>query len=45
VLFESVGKQLRFGHRSHSSVAVRHGGDGPNIDDVTEPAFAALRRV
>jgi hypothetical protein len=36
---------LRRGHRSHSSVAIRHGSDGPNVDDVTEPAFAALWRA
>jgi hypothetical protein len=42
VLFELVGEPialaafLRGGHRSHSSVAVRHGSDGPNVDDVTE---------
>ncbi len=36
VLFELLGEPLRCGHRSHSSVAVRHGSDGRNIDDVTE---------
>lgn len=36
VLFEWPGEPLRYGHRSHSSVAVRHGSDGPNVDDVTE---------
>jgi hypothetical protein len=34
VLFELLGEPLGRGHRSHSSVAVRHGSDG--IDDVTE---------
>ena len=36
VLFELLGEPLRCGHRSHSSVAVRQGSDGRNIDDVTE---------
>jgi hypothetical protein len=31
-----LGEPLGCGHRSHSSVAVRHGSDGRNIDDVTE---------
>src|SRR5262245_32032832 len=36
--FELVGQRLRYEHRSHSSVAVRHGSDGLIVDDVTEPA-------
>jgi hypothetical protein len=35
VLFELFGEPLRCGHRSHSSIAVRHGSDGRNVDDVT----------
>jgi len=40
VLFELLGEPFRAGHRSHSSVAVRHGSDGRNIDDVTEQGAA-----
>src|SRR6476661_8189545 len=36
MLFELLGKPFRCRHRSHSSVAVRHGSDARNIDDVTE---------
>jgi hypothetical protein len=36
VLFELLSEPLRCGHQSHSSVAVRHGSDGPYVDDVTE---------
>src|SRR4029453_16067290 len=32
---ELLGELFKRGHRSHSSVAVRHGSDGRNIDDVT----------
>jgi hypothetical protein len=35
VLFELFGQTLRCRHRSHSFVAIRHGSDGPNVDDVT----------
>jgi hypothetical protein len=34
MLLESLGKPLRCGHRSHASVALRHGSDGPIVDDV-----------
>jgi hypothetical protein len=36
VLFEDIGEALRRRHRSHSSVAFRHGTDGRNAADVTE---------
>ena len=36
VLFELLGEPLRCGHRSHSSVAVRHCTDGRDVADVTE---------
>jgi len=35
VLFELLGERLGWGHRSHSSVVVRHGSDGRNMNDVT----------
>jgi hypothetical protein len=38
VLFELFGERVRCGHRSHSSVAVRHCTDGRNLTDVTGPA-------
>ena len=44
VLFELLGEPFRCGHRSHSSVAVRHGSDGRNVADVTERApYARLK--
>src|SRR5439155_17577100 len=36
VLFELLGEPFRRGHRSHSSVVVRHGSDGRNVHDVTK---------